>query len=118
MAANVEEKIKVKKSRVARHKGDKDLDHLFGSFNSVWMEGFDYQLPSFTPGKGPYPIFTEKIITSYANRIPDEFSSAKINLLKLVSSSDAPRKRYRNTGLSNLKALIRRWLEEKNQANN
>ena len=109
---NVEVRIAAKEQREARHKGDRDLDRLIGSFSSSWADGFDGDLPSYTPGIGPFPAFIESAVTTYARRLPDEYANARSSLLAMVDKQTAVHKRYKKTGFPKLKALIRKWADK------
>ena len=94
----------------SRHAGDKELDHLIGSFNSAWFEGFE-EIPTFTPYRGTFPTFLRAILESYAKRLPDEYESARVSLLNVAVKRTALRKRFRNTGLSKLVTQLRRFFK-------
>lgn len=108
----VESKIAIKETRQARHAADKDLDRLISSFNSAWIEGFDYELPSYTPGTGRYPAFLYSVIFTYASRLPDEYWDAKVSLLVLAEKRTAIHKRFKRSGIPKLNRLFRKWAKD------
>lgn len=119
MAIRNAKKINPGKARAPRRATDRAMVHFFGTLNGFWFDLFGdapgatlNAYASMNKVGGPYIVFAQSILHSYASRVPDATNALAPGLrAKLRLSRPAIHARFRQTGISHLRALARRIAE-------
>lgn len=115
-AQNVRVRIEYNKKHQGKevHKGNRDLTRLIGSLNSIWMEQTD-RWPGVSNNadqlSSEYFDFIRQMTSVYIDKIPADLEQVapklKGELRKIVKSPDALHARFRKTGVSKLRRILK-----------
>jgi hypothetical protein len=114
-SARSAQKVSSGKARAPRHATDKATVHFFATLNGLWIELLG-EIPGATwdayssadKAGGSYIGFAERILRSYAGRIPDEVEAFAPGIqAKLRLSRAAIHARFRQTGISGLRRIAK-----------